>query len=153
MKVLFTKDYGKEKFDKIKSLGYEIIYYDENIVTNNEDVDNADILVTYNPFQTLDITKMNNLKYIQIITMGIDHIPIDKILNRDILISNNKGCYSIPIGEWIVMYILEIYKNSRKFHEQQINKTWKQNFSITELRGKRVGFIGTGTLATEAAKR
>ena len=64
MKVLFTKDYGKEKFDKIKSLGYEIIYYDENIVTNNEDVDNADILVTYNPFQTLDITKMNNLKYI-----------------------------------------------------------------------------------------
>lgn len=153
MKVLFTKDYGKEKFDKIKSLGYEIIYYDENIVTNNEDVDNADILVTYNPFQTLDITKMNNLKYIQIITMGIDHIPIDKILNRDILISNNKGCYSIPIGEWIVMSILEIYKNSRKFHEQQINKTWKQNFSITELRGKRVGFIGTGTLATEAAKR
>ena len=111
MKVLFTKDYGKEKFDKIKSLGYEIIYYDENIVTNNEDVDNADILVTYNPFQTLDITKMNNLKYIQIITMGIDHIPIDKILNRDILISNNKGCYSIPIGECdSYVYIRNIQK-------------------------------------------
>nr|WP_317331178.1 hypothetical protein [uncultured Romboutsia sp.] len=63
-KVLFIKDYGKEEFDKIKALGYETIYYNENIVTNNEYVDNADILVTYNPFKTLDINKMNNLKYI-----------------------------------------------------------------------------------------
>ena len=61
MKVLFTKDYGKEKFDKIRELGYEIMYYNENIVTNNEDVDSADILVTYNPFRTLDINKMENL--------------------------------------------------------------------------------------------
>ena len=51
------------------------------------------------------------------------------------------------------MSILEIYKNSKKFHEQQINKKWKMNFSITELSGKKIGFIGTGTLATEAAKR
>ena len=29
MKVLFTKDYGKEKFDKIRELGYEIMYYNE----------------------------------------------------------------------------------------------------------------------------
>ena len=153
MKVLFTKDYGKEKFDKIRELGYEIMYYNENIVTNNEDVDSADILVTYNPFRTLDINKMENLKYIQTTSIGIDQIPVDKILNRDIVIANNKGGYSIPIGERIVMSILEIYKNSKKFHEQQINKKWKMNFSITELSGKKIGFIGTGTLATEAAKR
>ena len=30
------------------------MYYNENIVTNNEDVDSADILVTYNPFRTLN---------------------------------------------------------------------------------------------------
>ena len=111
MKVLFTKDYGKEKFDKIRELGYEIMYYNENIVTNNEDVDSAYILVTYNPFRTLDINKMENLKYIQTTSIGIDQIPVDKILNRDIVIANNKGGYSIPIGEWIVMSILEIYKN------------------------------------------
>lgn len=79
MKVLFTKDYGKEKFDKIKILGYGAIYHNENIVTNNEYVDNADILVTYNQFKTLDINKMNNLKYIQTASIGINQISIDKI--------------------------------------------------------------------------
>lgn len=29
----------------------------------------------------------------------------------------------------------------------------ENEFSITELSGKKIGFIGTGTLATEAAKR
>jgi len=153
MKVLFTKNYGKEKFDKIKNLGYETIYYNENTITNNDDVDSADILVTYNPFKTLDISKMKNLKYIQTTSIGIDQIPIEKTINRDIIIANNKGGYSIPIGEWIVMSILEIYKNSKKFYEQQLNQKWKMNFSISELTGKKIGFIGTGTLATEAAKR
>lgn len=153
MKVLFTKDYGKERFDKIRELGYETIYYNENTVTNNEDVDTADVLVTYNPFKTLDISKMKKLKYIQTTSIGIDQIPIEKTINRDIIIANNKGGYSVPIGEWIVMSILEVYKNSKKFYEQQLNKKWKMNFSINELSGKRIGFIGTGTLATEAAKR
>lgn len=153
MKVLFTKNYGEEKFDKIRELGYEVIYYNENNVTNNEDTNNVDILVTYNPFKTLDITKMNNLKYIQTTSIGVDQIPLDKIRDKDIIIANNKGGYSVPIGEWIVMSILEIYKNTRKLYKQQLNKKWKVNFSITELSGKKIGFIGTGTLATEAAKR
>ena len=153
MKVLFTKDYGKEKFDKIKELGYETIYYNENTITNNYDVDTADILVTYNPFKTLDISKMKNLKYIQTTSIGIDQIPIEKTIIKDIIIANNKGGYSVPIGEWIVMSILEVYKNSKKFYEQQLNQKWKMNFSINELTGKKIGFIGTGTLATEAAKR
>ena len=153
MKVLFTKNYGKEKFDKIRELGYETIYYNENVVTNNEEVDDIDVLVTYNPFKNLDINKMKNLKYIQTTSVGIDQIPLDKILNRDIIIANNKGGYSVPIGEWIVMTILEIYKNSKKLYEQQSNKKWKINFKVSELTGKKIGFIGTGTLATEGAKR
>ena len=153
MKVLFTKNYGEEKFDKIRELGYETIYYNENVVTNNEEVDDIDVLVTYNPFKNLDIIKMKNLKYIQTTSVGIDQIPLDKILNRDIIIANNKGGYSVPIGEWIVMTILEIYKNSKKLYEQQLNKKWKINFNVSELTGKKIGFIGTGTLATEGAKR
>ena len=153
MKVLFTKNYGEEKFDKIRELGYETIYYNENVVTNNEEVDDIDVLVTYNPFKNLDINKMKNLKYIQTTSVGIDQIPLDKILNRDIIIANNKGGYSVPIGEWIVMTILEIYKNSKKLYEQQSNKKWKINFKVSELTGKKIGFIGTGTLATEGAKR
>ncbi|MGL5314567.1 MAG: phosphoglycerate dehydrogenase [Peptostreptococcaceae bacterium] len=153
MKILSTINYGEEKFQKIRNLGYDVVCYDEKTVVNNEEINSCDILVTYNPFSTLDISKMTNLKYIQTSSVGIDQIPKDIAVEKNIAIANNKGGYSIPMGEWIVMSILEIYKNSLKLYEQQINKKWKMNFSITELTGKRIGFIGTGTIATEAAKR
>lgn len=153
MKVLFTEHYGEEKLQKIRNLGYDVIYRNEKTIVNDEDVNTSDVLVTYNPFSTLDISQMKKLKYIQTSSVGIDQIPKDIAIEKGIIIANNKGGYSIPMGEWIVMSILEIYKNSLKLYEQQLNKKWKMNFSITELTEKRIGFIGTGTIATEAAKR
>ena len=148
-------------------LGYKVVYKasprdfitkDTRIIYANEGINTKNFTPLLSLIEDEEEKKelsseMENLKYIQTTSIGIDQIPVDKILNRDIVIANNKGGYSIPIGEWIVMSILEIYKNSKKFHEQQINKKWKMNFSITELSGKKIGFIGTGTLATEAAKR
>ncbi|HBH3576792.1 TPA: phosphoglycerate dehydrogenase [Clostridioides difficile] len=153
MKVLFTINYGKEKFDKIRELGYDVIHYSEDSIENNEDVNTADVLVTYNPFERLDISKMKNLQYIQTTSVGIDQLPKDEVLKRNIKIANNRGGYSVPIGESIVLYILEIYKNSAKFFKQQQNKEWKMDFSVSELYGQRVGFLGTGTISSEAAKR
>lgn len=153
MKVLFTINYGKEKFDKIRELGYDVIHYSEDSIENNEDVNTADVLVTYNPFERLDISKMKNLQYIQTTSVGIDQLPKEEVLKRNIKIANNRGGYSVPIGESIVLYILEIYKNSAKFFKQQQNKEWKMDFSVSELYGQRAGFLGTGTISSEAAKR
>ncbi|MBO3444671.1 phosphoglycerate dehydrogenase [Clostridium sp. CCUG 7971] len=153
MKVLFTHNYGEEKFQKIRDLGYEVTYYKESKIQNNEDTDSADVLVTYNPFKTLDISKINNLKYIQTSSVGVDQVPKEEVLKRNIVLANNKGAYSIPISEWIIMYILQIYKNSMKLYSNQQNRKWKIEFDLLELYDKRVGFIGTGTIATEAAKR
>lgn len=153
MKVLFTINYGKEKFDKIRELGYDVIHYSEDSIENNEDVNTADVLVTYNPFERLDISKMKNLQYIQTTSVGIDQLPKEEVLKRNIKIANNRGGYSVPIGESIVLYILEIYKNSAKFFKQQQNKEWKMDFSVSELYGQRDGFLGTGTISSEAAKR
>lgn len=153
MRILFTINYGEEKFQMVRNLGYEVIYYNESTVVNNEDINDADILVTYNPFSTLDIAQMKNLKYIQTSSVGIDQIPKVEIIKRNITIANNKGGYSIPMSEWIVMSILEIYKNSIKLYNQQQEKIWKVNTDTTELTDRIIGFIGTGTIATESAKR
>lgn len=118
-----------------------------------EELDAIDVLVTYNSFDKLDISKMKNLKFIQLGSTGFDQVPKDKLINRDIILSNNKGGYSIPIAEWIVLNILQIYKNTKKFYINQSNKIWQPDTTILDVYGKIVGFLGTGTIAMEAAKR
>jgi len=152
-KALFTYDYGKEKMNLIKELGYDVIIKEEKGLVYSEELKDVEVLVCYDPFSTLDITKMEKLKWIQLSSIGIDQAPIDYIKEKGIILTNNKGGYSIPIGEWIVMNILQLAKNSIKFFEKQKNKMWKIDTSIIEIYGKTIGFIGTGTLAIEATKR
>ena len=151
-KVLFTHDYGEEKFNLIRDMGYEIVYLREDTEFNEDELKDIEILVCYNPFKNLDISKLDNLKLIQLSSTGIDQIPRKK-LNKAIVVSNNKGGYSIPIGEWIVMSILNLMKNTYKLYRQQQDKKWKMNKGCLEIYGKKVGFLGTGTLAQEGAKR
>ncbi|WP_330665115.1 phosphoglycerate dehydrogenase [Tepidibacter sp.] len=153
MKVLFTYDYGEEKMNEIKKLGYEIVYMNEKEIYNNQNINDIDVLVCYNPFEKIDMDKFTKLKLIQLSSIGVDQAPIDYIKRNNIILSNNKGGYSIPIGEWIILKILEIYKNSLYFYKNQENRDWKINTNLLELYNKNVGFIGTGTIAIEAAKR
>lgn len=153
MKVLFTVKYDEEKINMVKGLGYEVIYKSEKIIENTEEINTADVLVTYDSFSRLDINQMKNLKYIQTTSVGIDQLPKQEIVERQIIVSNNRGGYSIPIGEWIVKSILDIYKNTVSFYKNQKNKVWKPDFTTKEVSGIRVGFLGTGTIAMEAAKR
>ncbi len=153
MKVLFTAKYGENKIQRVRDLGYDVILYKENGIINNDEINECEVMVTYNPFNTLDIKQMTNLKYIQTTSVGIDQIPKEYVQDNNIIIANNKGGYSIPMAEWIVMYILQIYKNSFSLYEQQKNKQWAMNSKITELTNRKIGFIGTGTICSEAAKR
>lgn len=153
MKVLFTVKQNENDLQKIKDLGYDVLYIPENKIYNTEQTDDADVLVTYNPFNSLDISKMKNLKYIMLTSVGFDQLPMDKVLNQGIMVTNNKGGYSIPIAEWIVMCILEIYKNSKVFYKNQSEKIWHLDYHLDEIDGKTIGFLGTGTIASEAAKR
>ena len=150
MLVLASKKLGNSCIEKFKSIGLDVIFEEE---CTEEDLLHIDIWVTYLGFEKFDISKMKNLKYIHTTSTGFNQVPIDYVSDNNIILSNNKSGYSIPMAESIIMYILQIHKNSYKMFEQQRNKKWKLDMSWTELSGKRIGFVGTGNISKETAKR
>lgn len=139
--------------DKIRGIGYDITIVNENTITNDYEIDDLEVLVCYNPFKRLDVTKMKSLKWIQLSSIGVDQLPFEDLKKMDVVVTNNRGGYSIPMGEWIVMSILQLFKNSMGLYKKQQNRIWKIDTSLLELYKKRIGFIGTGSIAKEAAKR
>jgi phosphoglycerate dehydrogenase-like enzyme len=153
MKVLLTYDYGDEAIKKMRTLGYDVILKKEKGLTYTEELKDVEVLVCYDPFDTLDISQMKSLKWIQLSSIGIDQLPKEKLKNRDIIVTNNQGGYSKPMGEWIVLSILEILKNKKAIYKNQEKKKWKMYKNLLELVDKKVLFLGTGTIASEGAKR
>ncbi|MEA1974604.1 MAG: NAD(P)-dependent oxidoreductase [Bacillota bacterium] len=153
MDILLTYNYGAEKIEAITNLGYNVILEHEKDLLYSERYKDVEILICYNPFKTLDISKMKKLKWIQLSSIGIDQLPIDKLRDREIIVTNNQGGYSKPMGEWVVLSILEIIKNKKEIFSNQIDKKWKMYSNLMELVNKKVLFLGTGTIAKESAKR
>ena len=153
IKAIFTFDYYADNIQKFEALGYDITFIDEKEATYTDSLKDTEVLICYNPFSTLDISKFHNLKWIQLASIGVDQVPKDIAIKNNLIITNNKGGYKIPIGEWIVMDILSLIKKSMSFYKNKEQKLWELNENIFELYGKTIGFIGTGTIAVEAAKR
>lgn len=153
IEALFTYNYGRNNMKAIEALGYDIKVVKEQDLIYSEDLAEVEVLICYDPFKTLDLGKMKRLKWIQLSSIGIDQLPTEYVKNTSIITTNNKGGYSVPMGEWVVLKALELFKSSKRLYENQANRKWKMDTSILEIYGKTIGFIGTGTIAVEAAKR
>ena len=119
-----------------------------------EDCHEADALIgepmNFKP-EILD--KMPNLRWIQSFRAGYDSIDMEYLKNRKITFCNAKDIFSVPIAEDVVCKILMHNTNALKYIENQKTHIWDQRMKRVELSGQTIGIIGTGSIATEIAKR
>ena len=99
------------------------------------------------------IEEFKNLKYIQLTSAGYDRVDMNYIRDKGIRIFNAGGVYSIPMAEFAVAGVLELYKQSRFFWNNQKKQSWIKNRELRELFGKTVCILGCGSVGTECAKR
>lgn len=99
------------------------------------------------------LDKLPNLRWIQSFRAGYDTLDLDYMRKRNITFCNGKDIYSIPIAEDVVCKILMHNTNAFTFLKNQKEKKWDPYQKRIEFRGQTVGIIGTGSIATEIAKR
>ena len=103
-------------------------------------------------FLTHDIRKFINLRYIQLTSAGFDRVPMDYVKGDNIVINNARGVYSIPMAEFALFGVLELYKKGRKFFENQKQHIWEKQRNLYELFGKKVCIVGCGSVGTVMCK-
>ena len=105
-------------------------------------------LFLYNP-----IENFTNLRLIQLTSAGLDRVPLDYIRAHGIELHNAAGVYSVPMAEFAVCGILQLYKQSRFFAANQAQHKWEKHRGLLEISGKRVCILGCGDVGREIAKR
>lgn len=99
------------------------------------------------------IERFTRLRYIQLTSAGMDRVPMAYIRAHGIEIYNAKGVYSIPMAEYAVSGVLQLYKQAAFFRENQKLHRWEKHRGLMELAGKTVCIVGCGSVGTECAKR
>lgn len=145
--------YSKGQLDKIENLGYRIKFVQDERIALGFDVSSIDVVVCNSLFLYNDIKEFSSLKVIQLVSSGLDRIPLNYINDNGIKVFNARGVYSIPMAEWVILKILEIYKKTISFYKNQEQHRWEKYRDLGELTDKTASIIGYGDVGNEVAKR
>lgn len=155
MKLLITGAWRstQEQLNTIKEMGHEIIFMQnekDELPCSYEEVEGV---IANGLFLSHPIERFTSLRYIQLTSAGFDRVPMDFVEKRGIKIHNARGVYSIPMAEFAISGVLQLYKQARFFAKNQAECIWEKHRGILELFGKTVCVVGAGNVGTECAKR
>lgn len=155
MNLLITGALPKDEelFNKLESYNYKIYYQQFEKDKLVVDPVLIEAIICNGFFLYHDIKKFTNLKMIQLTSVGYDRVPLDIIRNRGIKLFNANGVYSIPMAEFAILGILQLYKTSFSLFNKQKQHIWEKNRNLLELSNKKAGILGMGSVGIEIAKR
>lgn len=154
MNILVTGAFqlNSKELAELEAVGHRVLVHpDERIPVEQPERYEAVVcngLFLYNP-----IERFTNLRLIQLTSAGLDRVPLDYVRAHGIELHNAAGVYSVPMAEFAVCGILQLYKQSRFFAANQAQHKWEKHRGLLELSGKRVCILGCGGVGREIAKR
>lgn len=155
MNVLVTGAFrcAQQQLDAIAQLGHQVVFMQQESESLPVDPAWVEGVVCNGLFLHHDISQFVNLRFIQLTSAGFDRVPMEEVNRRGIRICNARGVYGIPMAEFAVAGVLQLYKQSRFFAENQKNHGWNKHRGLLELCGKQVTIVGCGNIGQECAKR
>lgn len=155
MNLLITGAWAgaKENIEKLEAMGHKVVFMQQEKDELPCSYEWVEGVVCNGLFLKHPIEMFSNLRFIQLTSAGFDRVPMYYIKENGIEIHNAKGVYSIPMAEFAIAGVLELYKQSRFFWDNQKEHKWEKHRGLIELSGKTVLIVGCGDVGTECAKR
>lgn len=155
MNLLVTGAWGsaKENIGKLEQLGHSVVFMQQEKDELPCDSKWVEGVICNGLFLHYSIEDFINLRYIQLTSAGFDRVPMEYVKEHGIRIHNARGVYSVPMAEFALAGVLQIYKQAAFFMNNCSKHTWDKHRGLLELYGKTVCIVGCGSVGTECAKR
>src|SRR5690554_5275431 len=94
-----------QEFDEIRFI------FKENIEAADNHLEEADILLTFgSDIRREHIKKATKLKWIMVLSAGINQMPLGEIQERKILLTNVRGIHKTQMAEYALAMLLNHYQ-------------------------------------------
>ena len=155
MNLLVTGAWGQAKahIPELKAMGHEVVFLQQEKDALPVEPAWVEGVICNGLFLSHPIESFPNLRFIQLTSAGYDRVDMDYIAAHNIEIHNARGVYSIPMAEFALWGVLDVYKGGRGFAESRKAHAWVKQRNLRELKGKTVTIIGCGDVGTECARR
>jgi phosphoglycerate dehydrogenase-like enzyme len=100
-----------------------------------------------------DIAGMPGLKWVQIGTVGYEHLKGRGLADSPVVLTNARGVFDTAIGEWCVGMMVALMRDLRQMLRDQGHGVWRREARYQQqVRGRTVGLWGYGGIGREVAR-
>lgn len=161
MKIVLLEPLGISKntlnalSQQLTDLGHTFQAYDTSTTDTKELIrrsDEADILMLANHPLPGEVIRANEeLKFISVAFVGIDHIDVTACAEKGVSVSNTGGYCDAAVAELAVGLTLDCLRNISEGDTAVKTGEGKQGLQGHELAGRTVGIVGTGSIGLRTA--
>ena len=102
-----------------------------------------------------DLTRVPNLRWLQVGSAGVDHLAADPPWAKGIVVTNARGVFAVPIGEYVTGAILRINQPIGRWAADQAAHQWPADDEplAAVVRGQTAVLVGYGSIGREVARQ
>jgi phosphoglycerate dehydrogenase-like enzyme len=98
-----------------------------------------------------------NLKLVQLLSAGYDHVDVEAARKAKVPVSNNGGANALAVAEHTIMLILAVLKRVVQFHNSVAAGKWRvgnpADVRVYEMGNRTLGIVGLGNIGKKVARR
>lgn len=104
-------------------------------------------------FPPTNFADADALRWVQLASTGYTQLIGLDLPARGICATNARGCFDVPIGEWVIAMMVNLARDVRRMIRNQDAATWDRSAGFQrEIRGMTVGLWGYGGIGRETAR-
>ncbi|MFD2759605.1 D-2-hydroxyacid dehydrogenase [Lentibacillus juripiscarius] len=131
----------------------ETFIFCANMDEAKQDIGRADIFITFGEDLTAElISEAVRLRWIMVLSAGIDRLPFAAIKERGILVTNARGIHKVPMAEYAISMLLQVVRQQKQLMKNEAEQTWDRSVRMQELTEKTLVIAGTGAIGQEVAR-
>jgi phosphoglycerate dehydrogenase-like enzyme len=94
------------------------------------------------------------LRFVQLVSAGINHLKGHPIWQTDIAVANASGTHSVPIAQYVTCAVLMTAHRMLQITLPATVRQWSRDeFACSVVRGQTVGILGYGSIGRECARQ
>ena len=103
----------------------------------------------------VDLARVPRLRWLQVGSAGVDHLAADPPWARGVTVTNARGVFAVPIGEYVSGAILRINQPTRQWDADQTAHRWPVDDEpvASIVRGRTAVLVGYGSIGREVARQ
>ena len=149
----FLLDGHREQIESAAD-GRATLIADDDPVLGEGTPTGLEVVVTGIDQETFDrLIRDGDVRWVHSVSAGVEHLPLEAMAEREILLTNSAGAYASAMAEYTVAGMIMLSRNLHSWLEGQRERRWLEadSFEASLLRGKRLGIVGYGAVGRELA--